>query len=453
MLRVSLFSLFLFQPFLLSAGDQELLNAVKSRDTAAISLRMLALPDDVGEKAVPEIVAAIAAIEGLSDSAMHPLDRHRVYSNAVRALSSSRSPAFHRALTRAVKKSKEWPARAVALHAAIQVPALDAISLCLIASTDPSPQVTAIAARALGRSKDILAIDPLLVAMKRWENPGRRQKIYKGGRSSLSVGAEDRAWLSCRDALDRLTGESMHSFQQYKTWIEAHRDELDPANVDPDERKFKRTGLGLFGLELTGKNIVFLLDVSGSMMATDPPSEEDLERIRRGTGVAGKESDLVAELLEKRRRIHRAKRELKTVIKGLGASRTFNVVAFSTDVTPWKPALVGVDRESRASASDFVSALKATGITVTDEALLFALTDPAVDTVYLITDGAPTHIGMQGSDIPPDSRELMAKIIAVTQARNYLRGVRIFTLGFEGAEEEFLQELADQNLGKYVRIR
>ena len=435
----SLLGILLLTSLSLPAADRELRNAVKAGDTQAIIARILALPGEIGDPAVAEIVSAVAEIEGLPGSAMHPLDRHRVFSTAVRALSRSPSPSFHLALQHAVTRSNKWPSRAVALEAAIQMPAIDAISLCLEASTDPSPQVTAIAVGILGRSKSVLAIDPVLLAMKRWEIPGTRQKALNGGRKELSVGAEDRAWL--------------HSFQQYRTWLRAHRGEVDPANVDPNRRRTNRTGLGLFGLDLTGKNIVFLLDVSGSMMASDPLSKEDLERLQRGTGVAGKETDLAREMMEKRRRIRRAKRELRTVIEGLGGDRTFNVVAFSTDVTPWKPSLVKITRESRASASTFVSAIQASGITVTDEALLFGLTDPRVDTIYLITDGAPTHIGMQGAELPPDSRELMSKILADTRARNYLRGVRIFTLGFEDAEEDFLKKLADENQGRYLRIR
>jgi len=47
----------------------------------------------------------------------------------------------------------------------------------------------------------------------------------------------------------------------------------------------------------------------------------------------------------------------------------------------------------------------------------------------------------------------MKRIIEDTRARNHLRGVRIFTLGFIGAEEEFLDKLATDNHGRYVRIR
>jgi len=36
---------------------------------------------------------------------------------------------------------------------------------------------------------------------------------------------------------------------------------------------------------------------------------------------------------------------------------------------------------------------------------------------------------------------------------NFRRGVRIFTLGFPGAEEEFLRTLSQEHNGKYRPIR
>ena len=47
----------------------------------------------------------------------------------------------------------------------------------------------------------------------------------------------------------------------------------------------------------------------------------------------------------------------------------------------------------------------------------------------------------------------MRRILAETRAVNHLRGIRIFTLGFVDAEEEFLKKLAEENNGRYVRIR
>ena len=111
------------------------------------------------------------------------------------------------------------------------------------------------------------------------------------------------------------------------------------------------------------------------------------------------------------------------------------------------------NRKHRSDAVKFIESLNATGITVTDEALHMALGDPTVDTIYLITDGAPTHMGTRGNNLPPDAPELMRRILAETKAVNHLRGIRIFTLGFVDAEEEFLQKLAADNNGRYVRIR
>ena len=93
----------------------------------------------------------------------------------------------------------------------------------------------------------------------------------------------------------------------------------------------------------------------------------------------------------------------------------------------------------------------ADGITITDLALEEAFADLGVDTIYLITDGAPTHVGSRGG-FPEDAEELIKSIHRSTKAINFLRGVRIFTLGFRGAEEEFLKKLSRDHSGKYVRV-
>jgi hypothetical protein len=159
------------------------------------------------------------------------------------------------------------------------------------------------------------------------------------------------------------------------------------------------------------------------------------------------------ELMEMRRRIIRARTQLCQAIEGLGDERRFTVIPFSSDVNPWSQVLLESSRKNRKSAVQFVQSLKASGITVTDEALALALSDPTLDTIYLITDGAPTHIGSQGDQLPIDAKALMKRIVEETRALNHLRGIRIFTLGFVDAEEDFLKQLAEENSGKYVRIR
>ena len=79
--------------------------------------------------------------------------------------------------------------------------------------------------------------------------------------------------------------------------------------------------------------------------------------------------------------------------------------------------------------------------------------DLTVDTIYLITDGAPTHLGSAGPGRPPDADELIGEIHKRVRYLNFLRGVRIFCLGFPEADEEFLKKLSKENSGTYVAIR
>ncbi len=156
---------------------------------------------------------------------------------------------------------------------------------------------------------------------------------------------------------------------------------------------------------------------------------------------------------ENRERIFRAKEELVRVIRDLPDDKSFNIIAYSSDVKPWQGNLVPADAARKRQAIDFVEGLKADGITVTDLALEYAFEDPIVDTIYLITDGAPTHQGSVGPGLPSDAPRLIKEILARVKVLNFRRGVRIFTLGFPGAEEEFLRTLSQEHNGKYRPIR
>ena len=54
--------------------------------------------------------------------------------------------------------------------------------------------------------------------------------------------------------------------------------------------------------------------------------------------------------------------------------------------------------------------------------------------------------------MPPDAPYLMRQISRDLKMRNYLRQVRLFTLGFREAKEEWLKSLAKDNFGRYQRI-
>lgn len=436
--------------------DPELDAAIAEQDTDAICVRLNALSKSDPVLAAVAIPAAYKKMEESSEHAFYHGDRYRIFTQSVKALGRIKDKKALRIVKKVFEATSHWQERFLILHAALQNNEMDAVEYALTGVKDKRSQVVAIAARILGNCQDTIALNPLVEAMTKWEKREVSEKVYKG-RNVLMKSGPGTAWVACRDGLQKLTGKSLHSAAEFRNYVKAHRGKIDPkraaeeAKKEPAEAPEKRTGIGLFGLDLTGYRLIFVLDISGSMEASDPPTPEQLEKMKRRTGIP---EQIEKELMESRRRIRRAKAELVKVINGLPEDRRFNVITFSTDVTAWKDAMVTADAKGKKSAVEFVEGLKATGITVTDDALARAFEDPMVDTIYLITDGAPTHVGSQGRPgLPSDARRIMQQILGDVRAWNYLRQVRIFTLGFEGAYIEFLKQLSREHFGEYHTIK
>ncbi len=181
-----------------------------------------------------------------------------------------------------------------------------------------------------------------------------------------------------------------------------------------------------------------MLDVSGSMEAADP-YPPGAGTVARGGGDGSNDPE--------RRRIVRAKKELVKVLKGLSESKAkVNVVAYSTDVIFWRPeGLHALGGEALRSATEFVEAFKADGVTCTDTAILMAIEQcPDADCIYLLSDGFTTHDGETKVPTP--------EILAAVEEANRVRKIQINTLGFVGADRELMQELAAATGGTYADI-
>ena len=111
--------------------------------------------------------------------------------------------------------------------------------------------------------------------------------------------------------------------------------------------------------EIVGKNVVFVVDTSGSM----------------------KEHGKMA----------RARAALRYCIERLNPKDRFNIIRFSSDVERFRDGFVGAD-EARREALDFVDGLEAAGGTAIHAALLdaLALDDAERPIVVFVTDGRPT---------------------------------------------------------------
>jgi Ca-activated chloride channel family protein len=174
--------------------------------------------------------------------------------------------------------------------------------------------------------------------------------------------------------------------------------------------------------EVQAKDVVFVLDTSGSMA---------------GDG-----------------KMEQAKAAMKFCVNNLDSRDRFNVVAFSTDIRPWRSGLQSATRENVRDAEEFIAQFKAQGGTNIHESLRAALEmlndTPSVSppsqggegggmrppVLIFMTDGLPT-VGETNNE----------RILAMVKDLNRRR-VRVFDFGVGyDVNTHFLDRLAEQNNG------
>lgn len=226
-----------------------------------------------------------------------------------------------------------------------------------------------------------------------------------------------------------------------------------------------RTETSFMGVETASRNIVFVIDVSGSM--------EELVVNRDAFRERGFSDFQKLEIV---------KEELKRSVEGLGPEVRFNIHSFATQVHPWKKGLVPANALNKKSATAWIDELKPIGGAMAAErassglrnssgledgrtnaysALLAGLgvpEDPAKrgavtetasdakegegDTMFFLTDGKPTV----GEIV--DTEDILAAI----RELNRFRKVTIHTIAIGDFTSNFLKQLADQNGGVFVDL-
>lgn len=230
--------------------------------------------------------------------------------------------------------------------------------------------------------------------------------------------------------LARLTGQNFGGFSdQWTTWwkdqaatfqISAERAAAAPAvsSLTVARIPWPDPLPEFFGVPVYANRVVFVIDRSGSMRS----SIDGVTRLKEATT------------------------QLEKSVEALDKYSYFNIFAYNSDVLPFMMELVQAEDINKRAARTFAYRLMPEKKTASYDALYSGLrADPNLEAMYFLSDGEPTT----GRIVD------MPTIVHSITAENALQRTSIFTLGIDarGAHEEFLQELARRNYGKFVMVR
>ena len=254
---------------------------------------------------------------------------------------------------------------------------------------------------------------------------GRRGKVDK-----LTKAVNERASPLLMDraarALQEMTG-ALHGTDA-AAWRAFWTAEGDRVVVPPPQRVSGLDGgtrARFFDVPVTGREIAFLIDTSGSMD----------QAASSGSGT----------------RLDLAKEQLLRAVQSMGNESRAHVITFDAEARIWTRKPLTSSSESIRSLTEILGRWRALGGTNLYEALDQALSlqeqrfgeqvEGGIEEVFLLTDGEPTS----GEVTEPQ------EILDLVRSSNRYRRVRIHAV-FTGTGKggEFLQELAAQNEGQFV---
>jgi hypothetical protein len=154
---------------------------------------------------------------------------------------------------------------------------------------------------------------------------------------------------------------------------------------------------------------------------------------------------------------------LKQAIRALEEDTLFNIVVFNHSVKRFQASMLKADQDGKNQAYLMINDLQPVGATYTLGALKEAFTmagrgvsdkayDPGVDTIFLLSDGAPTD-----GDIDKAKPMDGDVILDAVAEWNALSRVQIHTIAIDpsigsGGFIKFMKSLAARNNGSYTEI-
>jgi hypothetical protein len=441
---------------ILADRDSEVVDAAvrvlgSFKDRASVDAVFAALAAEKGEGQRRGLLRAIAqgGYQGGGEALLECLE-DKSWTIRYRAVQALEARGERSAVPRLVElcADKEPAVRCAALEALATLREEQVVDLAIAALQDEVWQVRSSAAGALLAVRAKRSIEPLIARMEVEE--GRLLGDYAA-------------------ALEEITAKyfGMRT-EQWRSWWDGIRDRFEiPTDEQLAAARAKRAenaarysppgSTTYHGIETPSRRILFIIDVSGSMESL----VVEKERFEDGDYPSMARIDIV-------------KTELQRTIEGLEPYVELNVLAFATEIDPWKKGLVKCNVLNKKSAIDWVGKLEAlggnskedlaragltgaanleAGKTNTFGALMRALEvsgrgshdsayEVAVDTIFFLSDGRPTT----GELIDPDD------ILREVRAANRLRKVVIHTIAIGEFQKEFMKTLARENGGVFVDL-
>lgn len=205
-----------------------------------------------------------------------------------------------------------------------------------------------------------------------------------------------------------------------------------------------------YGLQTTNENVIFLVDISGSMEGKQEGTIEDQLRGTLATEAGKKAQDLIGgtigqligqQVTSQSTKLGAAKRELIPAIRGLDETHYFSIVTFGNDTDSWYQDMIPATPLSKNTAIFRVNQLSSQGGTSMMAALERAFQFQGATTVFLMTDGMPTD---------STTSQIMQRVADLNRGRS----IKVNSIGL-GPDQDatFLTALAQQNGGQYINRR
>jgi HEAT repeat protein len=339
---------------------------------------------------------------------------------ALEAVAERKDKRSEATLQREAQKSDEESSSA-AIALLPQYPSEETKKLLLKLATHFKNSVAIPALEALGelRSPDALPVFEKAVKAKEWPVRVTAMRGLSKLKAKEAVDLlveriaqeEGRMLAECADALRALTGKSFgYAPGAWKEWWTGARENF--AFGDTVAAANAPGATTYHGIPVLSLRMVFCVDISGSM----------------------------AETGDKDSRMEQAKRELSKTLGSIHKDALVNLIFFDDRIEPWHKQLVPI-KQHLTVAQAIVARLAPRGQTNIFDALDLAFQHKDVDTIYLMSDGEPSH----GRVIEPSD------ILREVKRMNRPRQIAIHCVSF--GPSPFMKALAEQNGGQYVEIR